>query len=250
MGLDIYAGTFIRYYTRNWKTANQKFCEENGIQYQMIRAHQEEPVSVAEMITVVHQWQEQLQNVLQHSGVPKFEIWQEDNEKAYYTEKPDWDAYGALLLMTSAKALKKNVPEEYPKGMDFNHPLTNQAQKKCFHQWALYRGVCYFLPHSENLLFDWYLANGKEASFATIRTLREELTTINQLCWNADENTIHGWYENEGYPTDFVFANGQCKKVADHNVYDTESLAKFAFSILYKALIFAEENAVPIIFDF
>lgn len=74
MGLDIYAGTFIRYYTRNWKTANQKFCEENGIQYQIIRAQQEEPVSVAEMITIVHQWQKQLRNVLHHSGVSKFEI--------------------------------------------------------------------------------------------------------------------------------------------------------------------------------
>ncbi|MBR4086109.1 MAG: hypothetical protein IKK33_17720 [Lachnospiraceae bacterium] len=36
MGLDIFAGTLSRYYMRNWKTATQQFCEENGLQYSQI----------------------------------------------------------------------------------------------------------------------------------------------------------------------------------------------------------------------
>lgn len=250
MGLDIYAGTFIRYYSKNWKTTNQKFCEENGIEYKIIRAHQEKQSSIDDIITGVHQWQQQLQIVMHHSGVLEFKIWQEDNEKKYYTEKPDWDAYGALLLMNSAKALNKKVPEKYLKGMSFDHPFIKKAQNKFFSKWSLYKGVCHFIPHNENILFNWYLANGIETSFATIGTLREELTKINEFCWNANENTIHSWYETEGYPIYAEFINGQYKKIAENNVYNTESLAKFAFSILYKALIFAEENEVPVIFDF
>lgn len=30
MGLDIYAGTLTRYYSRNWKNMVQKFSKENG----------------------------------------------------------------------------------------------------------------------------------------------------------------------------------------------------------------------------
>lgn len=32
--------------------------------------------------------------------------------------------------------------------------------------------------------------------------------------------------------------------------YDTESLAKYAFSIFYQAVQFAEKNNVPVILDF
>ena len=31
MGLDIYAGTLTRYYSRNWKTVVQQWAEENGL---------------------------------------------------------------------------------------------------------------------------------------------------------------------------------------------------------------------------
>ena len=40
MGLDIYAGTLIRYYARNWKTVSQQFAEANGIDFQTIRPQQ------------------------------------------------------------------------------------------------------------------------------------------------------------------------------------------------------------------
>ena len=42
MGLDIYAGTFVKYYAKHWKTKTQQFCEENGIEYKVIRANPEE----------------------------------------------------------------------------------------------------------------------------------------------------------------------------------------------------------------
>ena len=36
MGMDIYAGTLIRFYSDNWKTAMQQWCESNGMNYQRI----------------------------------------------------------------------------------------------------------------------------------------------------------------------------------------------------------------------
>ena len=37
MGLDVYAGTLIRYYMNNWKTVIQQFAEDNGLKYETIR---------------------------------------------------------------------------------------------------------------------------------------------------------------------------------------------------------------------
>ena len=38
--------------------------------------------------------------------------------------------------------------------------------------------------------------------------------------------------------------------IPEHTQYDTESLAKFAFSMFWKAMCFAEKQQVPILMDF
>lgn len=55
MGLDIYAGTLIRYYTHNWKTAAQQFAEANGLNFHTIKP-QEQELSVEEVKEIVTQW--------------------------------------------------------------------------------------------------------------------------------------------------------------------------------------------------
>ncbi|MDE7349058.1 MAG: hypothetical protein K2N53_05290, partial [Clostridia bacterium] len=97
MGLDIYAGTLIRYYARNWKTVSQQFAEANGINFRTIRPQQdsEDKLSLQEIQELVTQWQNAIVKGLNLNPVP---LWNEDYEVTpYYTDKPDWDALNALL---------------------------------------------------------------------------------------------------------------------------------------------------------
>ena len=83
--------------------------------------------------------------------------------------------------------------------------------------------------------------------------LRKELEKLNQLAWQADEDTILGWADTEGYPVDgTVDSDGQYSKadIPEHTQYDTQSLAKFAFSMFWRAMRFAEEQQVPIPLDY
>jgi uncharacterized lipoprotein NlpE involved in copper resistance len=76
---------------------------------------------------------------------------------------------------------------------------------------------------------------------------------LNQLAWQADEDTILGWADTEGYPVDgTVDSDGQYSKadIPEHTQYDTQSLAKFAFSVFWRAMRFAEEQQVPILLDY
>ena len=49
-----------------------------------------------------------------------------------------------------------------------------------------------------------------------------------------------------------VGTDGQYSKadIPEHTRYDTESLAKFAFSMFWRAMRFAEEQQVPILLDY
>ena len=91
------------------------------------------------------------------------------------------------------------------------------------------------------------------AMIGTVGGLRKGLEKLNQLAWQADGDTILGWADTEGYPVDGAIGpEGQYSKadIPEHTQYDTQSLAKFAFSIFWRAIRFAEEQHVPILLDY
>jgi len=69
----------------------------------------------------------------------------------------------------------------------------------------------------------------------------------------ASSPPVLGWAGTEGYPVDgTVDSDGQYSKadIPEHTQYDTQSLAKFAFSMFWRAMRFAEEQQVPILLDY
>ena len=120
--------------------------------------------------------------------------------------------------------------------------------------WSLFRGATWWLPLSDSFLVSRLLCPPMiQSMIATVGGLRKELEKLNQLAWQADEDTILGWADTEGYPVDgTIDADGQYSKadIPEHTQYDTQSLAKFAFSMFWRAMRFAEEQQVPILLDY
>lgn len=255
MGLDIYAGTLSRYYMRNWKTITQQFCEENGMQYSQIHptGYEEENGTATETENQVRLWQEQLVNALKSSGAKEVKVWQDDHDtKPYYTHKPDWDALGALLLYATGNLLKVRYPKDYKKNTNYHDVLKLMGvHTTSYKQWSLFNDVCHYLPIEERLVFKYPLPNGRENMLSTVACLKYELEKINEAGWKADEATILEWVNTEGYPVEGqISGNGLLRFLPKRNVYSTESLAKFAFSILWQAVKFAEKEQVTIVLDY
>lgn len=255
MGLDIYAGTLSRYYLRNWKTIAQQFCEENGMQYSQIQPsdYTENKQSAAETESTINQWQNQLVNALKSSGVEKAKVWQEDSDtKPYYTNKPDWDAFGALLLYATGKLLKVRSPKDYKKNTNYHEVLKIMGiYNTSYRQWSLFSDVCHYVPIEDRLVFKYPLPNGQESMLSTVACLKYELEKINEVGWQADEVTILDWVNTEGYPAEGqIGGNGLLRLLPKRKVYSTESLAKFAFSVLWQAATFAEKEQVTIVLDY
>ena len=244
MGLDIYAGTLTRYYSHNWKTVVQQWAEENGYAFNRITpageaADNEEELSPAEVQAAVENWRDQILSAISQPGQPPYAPWPEDNEKPYYTDKPDWDAFGAMLLVAACHTYGEPVPPTVEKDWNFGeHPLVARLGSDEERVWSLFQAP---LPTDD------------QAMIATLGGLRKELEKLNQLAWQADEDTILDWADTEGYPVDgTVGSDGQYSKadIPEHTEYNTESLAKFAFSMFWRAMRFAEEQQVPILLDF
>ncbi len=257
MGLDLYAGTLTRYYAHNWKTVVWQWAEENGYGFHRVTAEgdvlsEEEKMSPAQIQEEVENWRDQILAAVMRPGQKPYAAWIEDNDKPYFTDKPDWDAMGAMLLVAACHSYGEPVPATVKKHWEFrNHPLIDRLSQDQEKIWSLFRDTSCWLPLPDGILFQAPLPTGCQTMIATTAGLRRELETLNDLAWQADEDTILGWSRTEGYPADGqIGADGKITTEAEHMEYDTQSLAKFAFSIFYFGLKFAEENQVPILLDY
>ena len=196
MGLDIYAGTLTRYYSHNWKTVVQQWAEENGYAFNRITpdgetADNEEEMSPAEIQAAVENWRDQILSAISQPGQPPYAPWPEDNEKPYYTDKPDWDAFGAMLLVAACHTYDEPVPPTVEKDWNFGeHPLVARLGSDEERVWSLLRGATWWLPLPDSFLFQAPLPTDDQAMIATLGGLRKELEKLNQLAWQADEDML------------------------------------------------------------
>ena len=120
MGLDLYAGTLTRYYSDDWETAWARRAREASIQSMTVRvdeggAHQAERGDPDEVRRAVLAWREALNEaILDAPGSPRLD-WDEGAQRPYFTDKPDWEGYAALMLH-AAHAIRPDIgrPEEVP----------------------------------------------------------------------------------------------------------------------------------------
>ena len=182
MGLDLYAGTFTRYYTRNWKTVVEAWAEANGVDFKRTEAEDEEKLSPEEVQEIVCAWRdEMLQAVTPENQLP--ETWEESNDKAYYTDKPDWDAFGAMLLVTAAHTYEETIPKTLEKGWDFTeHPLIKRLAEDHEHVYSLFRSVMVWVPITKStMVFRGPMPTGNEVMIGTLGALEQELEHINEI---------------------------------------------------------------------
>ncbi len=159
-----------------------------------------------------------------------------------------------MLLVAACHTYEEPVPPTVEKDWDFGeHPLIARLASDEERVWSLFSGATWWLPLADPSYSRRFCSPMISALIATLGGLRKELEKLNQLAWQADEDTILGWADTEGYPVDgTIDADGQYSKadIPEHTQYDTQSLAKFAFSMFWRAMRFAEEQQVPILLDY
>ena len=255
MGLDIYTGTVTRYYARNWKTVAQQTAEKLGFGYQVFRPNEnaeEQETDVNAIQETVTDWCKGISEQISAAYELNCEPWEENNEKDYYTNKPDWLAFECLLLFAACLIYDAPFPETVKKGEDlFQNELVKRAMNDSdLCNWSLFSDTEWWLPYNDYFVIKGRVPNGTQIIISTTASLLAELQGINSRTWQADKQTILSWLESEGYPSDGYVKDGRYTSTGENTEYNAESLAKFAFAVLFKSVLFSLENRVPIILDY
>jgi hypothetical protein len=103
MGLDVYVGSLTRYYLHDWETVIQQLGREQGIPVEIRHSEPSPPDELkdaAEIRETVSRWRAGLKQALHGTVGDPFD-WDESPDAPYFTDKPDWDGYGGMLLLAA-----------------------------------------------------------------------------------------------------------------------------------------------------
>lgn len=260
MGLDIYSGQLTRYYCSDWNNVVQQMSENNGYKctildrlgnkIKRIKSKKEN----ARIRMVVTCWIDHIAASLDlKSPTP---LWDETSDCGYYTDKPDFEAYGALVMLQACLSLGRPLPEYVDSEENvFENPIVLEAMEKKIANSLLY-DVALWLPIPDDVIFEASCPFGDKGAISTVSLLKKELEEINRKMWNADEATILSWRNDKYYEPvkieDPKLLPESLRKIdsTSTDLYRTEELAQCAYSIMYQGVSFAEEHKVPILLDY
>lgn len=105
MGLDVYVGSLTRYYAHDWETIIQQAGRTQGFKVEIIRTEPEPPDTITdpqELQTGIRSWRDSLSGQLRDATIIESDLdWDERADASYFTDKPDWDCFGALVLLAA-----------------------------------------------------------------------------------------------------------------------------------------------------
>jgi len=184
--MDVYVGPLTRYTLGDWLTVAQQVGMANGYHVQVLRPEAADPADPADVQTAVSGWQLELLEAL-GGGTP----WSDRPDLPYWTDKPDWDGYGGLVLL----AAYAECPDLAPTGRGatddpraFGKSEAYQAASKAPTRFrTLLHGTQWWLPvETRGRAFRAPGPDGEPRMMAPVSSLLTELRDLSEVVGLAD----------------------------------------------------------------
>jgi hypothetical protein len=260
MGLDLYAGTLGRYYSRNWQTIAEK---ELGAELIYPDSAPSYP-SLIEANKLVVQWRTYLKTQVDSLAGLKLD-WSNNDDIPYATDKPDFEGWVALILWAAySERSDLQRPTARMDVLDWEADVAYSEallKKYYFNSMAAIEAQI-VVPGDRATIALAKDIHDNEIVVATTGLLRRSLERINALSWKTHTENVLVW-RSDGLPTDEVYVKRtktrswpwKSKKeefVKEQIPYPSDPMqqaAKMAFSIYWRMLEFSEKHNVPIVVD-
>jgi hypothetical protein len=236
MGLDVYVGTLTRYYAGEWETVVQRAGRELGMEVRIERQNEvadalRDPAEIEELVIY---WRDRL-NAGLGDNLAEPLAWTEGLAPPYFTDKPAWDCYGALLIWAAHEehpdtALPAVLPEEWTK-----HPAVARSQTQEFRsRYAhLLDSTELWLPGEFDFTFNAEDPTGSMIGMGSVPALAAELRELNDRTWRADPATLQQW-----------------RRAGSEHGGPFETSARFGFAVLASLADVAAEHQLPMKLDY
>jgi hypothetical protein len=259
VGLDVYAGTLTRYLTGNWELATETAAREMGLELQVERLNEPDDAVTdpEEVRAAVLEWREALANALE---LPL--AWPEDDDVPYFTDKPDWSGYGALLLFAAHQEHPEiPLPQELPKE-PFDHPLFKavtgggkrgllRRRKEPEHapRYASLYGTELWLPVATEAVWTAPFLNGEEVTMGSTEALLADLRDVARRL-GASAEDLEEWRRSGGVGEVVGTVEIDGKTFEQMTPGSVDDLARFALGVFTELAEQAVDHRLPMKLDY
>jgi hypothetical protein len=245
MALDVYVGPLTRYYARDWQNLVQRAGEARGIPVYVIRTTPDAPDTITDPSVIAPAalaWQR-----LIAQGLETDVEWEEGPNLPYWTDRPYWDGYGALVLLAAYEVCPDLAPR--PK-RGFLSRRINPEIPRIFRESPAYRaaadtgggdypslllGVEWWLPIvGAPRVFRLEDLGGRVRTMSRLDVLHDELRRLNRATMHLDSEQL-------------AAAHGRPPQGPDRPVHE---LAPFGLSIFMSLVETALANRQPLLLDY
>lgn len=203
MAFDIYAGGFARYYAREWENVMQAHSRENGIEYQMVRPKGDSgPADWDEVAEAVGHWRGAMVRGLQEHAPADLD-WSEDRSAPYFTDRPGWDGYSALVLLAACTACGEPLPERLPEDALASEIVLRTHDPELRNSFRAITMAQLWLPGSFDFSFDFPGLTDETTCITSVKVLVEDLDQL--VVQNGIRPERIQELVRDGYPDDADF---------------------------------------------
>jgi hypothetical protein len=193
MALDVYVGSLTRYYAADWESVVDKTARERGRKAEdgQPRAAGAPNKDRERIQASVLAWRRTLGGALApHLAEPL--SWNEAPEAPWFTDRPDWDGFGALVLWAAyAEQPTLRRPAALPKEWDEDAALVRSNAEGFRSRYShLVRNVELWLPTTLDFTFEGEDVDGRRIIVGSPTTLRRQLGELNAATWKMEEDEI------------------------------------------------------------
>jgi hypothetical protein len=196
MGLDIYVGSFTRYYRGDWETVVARAAREQGIGFQVIRTNPDPLDKVTDPVVIgqaVEGWRSSLEAGLRQHLADGLS-WDERAEADYFTDKPDWVGYAGVVLLAAHTACPEYpLPDRAIAHFDKDAAYQRLASQEFRCRFSQVFEVEIWLPCAFPFTFKAADVSGNEVRFGSSVTLLEQLRLLNDESYKANAETLARW---------------------------------------------------------
>jgi hypothetical protein len=233
VGLDIYVGTLSRYYLGDWQTIIQQSATTADPVILVSgepRRIDSDPRRVVDRVVA---WRTTLEDDLRKKGfLPEPFDWLEDPSRPYFTDKPGWEPFGALVLLAAYTDTSKPVPTKLREDWHADPTLSEASSSSVAAYWSLYETEMWF-PVADMVVCEAVTLTKKSVRLASVPWLRYQLTLLNARVLGGSPEDLGRW--NRSMPPDGS---------------DLLELARAGLAITLRLAREAEKNDLPMLLDY
>src|SRR6266576_5801440 len=219
MGLDVYVGTLTRYCAGDWQTRVVTAGLADGVAVKIARRKPDGTVVIVDAREIpppslehkkmvrdeVENWRREVRQALSSSSAGATSMdWPETDDQPYFTNKPNWNGFGAMLLLAAYEEQKPlfGAKAWYPKTFDFEHwqqdPVLDAAFRSSKSRYNQLLGPEAWLPGGTDLPFVASLPlRNKKIPIGAIDKALGQIEELNSRTYRGSADDLVKWRNDD-----------------------------------------------------